>query len=517
MRIIDFFDSGVSLFPGNIAFIDGEERLTYAEASEATHRIAAALRGNGFEKGAKIGIYAPNSNIAFLALLGMMRAEGIWIPINPRNTVATNADLLDRFDGELILYHSMFEEFIPQMLKAAPRVRKAICIDRQSDTYPSLLPCFEGEAPHHEMGPGNDDELLALFPTGGTTGKSKAVLMTHRSIRTLFANYYAHYAYYDNSCHLVVAPMTHTAGVLGCMHFSRGGTNVIARKTEAGAILHNIEKYQVTHLFLPPTVLYMMLAHPDLHKYNYSSLRHFIVGAAPTSVEKLKEALAAFGPVMTESFGQAECPASITMKAPWDYLGPNGEINESRLQSVGRPGVFNIVTILDDNGRELPRGELGEICVKGDLVTPGYYQQPEATAEVRAFGWHHTGDLGIMDQDGFITLMDRKRDMIITGGFNVYPNEVEQVLARHPAIQECAVIGVPDQKWGESVKAIVLLKPQMPTTADELIELVRNELGAVKAPKTVDFVTDLPRSPAGKVMKKELRNRYWSGTSRAIN
>lgn len=517
MRIIDFFDRGAAQYPDNIAFIDGDGRLTYAQAEQHTHRIAAALRAHGYEKGAKIGVYAPNSNIAFLSLLGLMRAEGIWIPINPRNSSKVNVDLLQRFDAELLLYHSMFEAEVKQILAAVPSVKAAVCIDATSDSNPSLAAWLSSSDVRHEIGPEDESDVLAIFPTGGTTGESKGVLMSHRSIATLFGNFFSHFHYYDNTCHLVVAPMTHSAGILGCMHFARGGTNVIARKVEAGAILSDIQTYKVTHLFLPPTVLYMMLAHPDVRKFDYSSLQHFLVAAAPSSLEKLKEAIGVFGPVMSESFGQAECPAAITMKAPWDYLGPNGEINESRLQSVGRAAVFNTVAILDDEGRELPRGELGEICVKGSLVTPGYYKNPEATAQIRLFGWHHTGDIGVMDRDGFITMMDRKRDMIITGGFNVYPNEVEQVLAAHPAIQECAVIGVPDDKWGEAVKAVVLLKAGATVDAHELIELAKEQIGGVKAPKSIDFVSDLPRSPAGKVMKKEIRKAYWGNATRAIN
>lgn len=516
MRIIDFFDRGVEQYPDNIAFIEGDERLTYAEAAKKTHGIAAALRSQGHLKGVKIGIYAPNSNIAFLSLLGLMRAEGIWIPINPRNSISVNADLLLRFDAQVLMYHSVFEAEVRQLLELVPNIEAAVCID-SADKTPSLASWMEGGDGFHEMGPEDEDATLAIFPTGGTTGESKGVLMTHRSIEALFANFYSHLRYYDDTRHLVVAPMTHSAGILGCMHFARGGTNVIAAKAEAGAILRDIEAYKITHLFLPPTVLYMMLAHPDLKKYDYSSLEHFLIAAAPSSIEKVKEAIGVFGPVMSECFGQAECPAAITVKAPWDYMGPNGEIDELRLQSVGRPAVFNTVAIIDDDGREVPRGQLGEICVKGPLVTPGYYKNPEATAEIRRFGWHHTGDIGVMDRDGFITMMDRKRDMIITGGFNVYPNEVEQAIATHPAVQECAVIGVPDEKWGEAVKAVVLLRPGAAVEAQTLVDLARERLGGVKAPKSVDFVDDLPRSSAGKVMKKEIRKAYWHGVTRAIN
>jgi acyl-CoA synthetase (AMP-forming)/AMP-acid ligase II len=220
---------------------------------------------------------------------------------------------------------------------------------------------------------------------------------------------------------------------------------------------------------------------------------------------------------MSEAFGQTEAPASITAKAPWDYINSDGSINEARLRSIGRPCVFNQVAILNDQGEEVPRGESGEICVRGNLVTPGYYQNPEATAEVREFGWHHTGDIGVMSEDGYIAIVDRKKDMIISGGFNVFPNEVEQVITQHPNVQECAVIGVPDAKWGESVKAVVQLKPGTELDQQVLIEFCKEKLGSVKAPKTVDFISDLPRSPVGKVLKTDLRKRYWQGQSRAVN
>jgi acyl-CoA synthetase (AMP-forming)/AMP-acid ligase II len=301
------------------------------------------------------------------------------------------------------------------------------------------------------------------------------------------------------------------------MHFARGGTNVMMAAVSPEGILQAIQEHGVTHLFLPPTVLYMMLALDNVRDYDVSTLQHFIVGAAPTSLEKLKEAVKVFGPVMTEAYGQVEAPAAVAMKAPWDYLDEQGDINDQRLKGIGRPGAFNQVAILDDDGNELPRGEAGEICLKGRLVTLGYYKDPEATAEARLFGWHHTGDVGVMDDDGYITIVDRKKDMIITGGFNVYPNEVEQVLSEHPAVQEAAVIGIPDEKWGEAVKACVQLKPDQEVTGEDLIAMVKEKLGGVKAPKTVDIMDDLPRSAVGKVLKTELRKPYWEDADRNVS
>ncbi|MGI9202155.1 MAG: class I adenylate-forming enzyme family protein [Woeseiaceae bacterium] len=510
MRVIDFFDQGVAYHPDNIAFVDGDERLTYTEADSASRRIAAALHGRGYGKGTHIGVYSPNANIAFLALLGLMRAEGIWLPINPRNSLDTNVDLSERFDMEVLFYHSAFAEQAGQIAAAVPGIKETICFD-------DLDAWLEGYDDDFECGPEEEGDLLAIFPTGGTTGKSKGVLMNHAAIETWYANYYTHFGYYENSVHLVVAPMTHTAGILGGMHFARGGTNVMMSTVSPAGILQAIEQHGVTHLFLPPTVLYMMLSDENVGNYDFSTLQHFIVGAAPTSLEKLKEAVKVFGPVMTEAYGQVEAPAAVAMKAPWDYLDADGNTNDQRLKGIGRPGAFNRVAILDDDGKELPRGEAGEICLQGRLVTLGYYKNPEATAEAREFGWHHTGDVGVMDDDGYITIVDRKKDMIITGGFNVYPNEVEQVLSEHPAVQEAAVIGIPDEKWGEAVKAIVQLKPGQEASDEELIAMVKDRLGGVKAPKTLDIMDDLPRSAVGKVLKTELRKPYWEDAERNVS
>jgi acyl-CoA synthetase (AMP-forming)/AMP-acid ligase II len=520
MLIIDQFDNGARFYPDNPAFIDigpGGTTLTYNEALPITHRIAAAIHANGYDESTHIGILAPNSTIAFLTLLGLFRAGAVWLPINPRNPVPANAELLEAFDGELIFYHSAFEEAAKALVEQTPGLKEAVCIDNQGSYGTNLEDWWQDAPEEFERPAAEADGLFAIFPTGGTTGKPKGVMVNHLAVDTLFNNFYSHFSYHDDTCHLVVAPMTHTAGVTGCMHFARGGANVLMAVPSPEAICQAIQDYRVTHLFLPPTLLYMLLALPNVRDYDYSSLQHFLIGAAPTSLDKLKEAIGVFGPVMTEAFGQTEAPASITLKAPWDYMDSDGAIDDKRLQSIGRPGVNNTVAILDDDGNEVERGVAGEICIKGDLVTPGYYKNPEATAEVRRSGWHLTGDIGVMDGDGFITIVDRKKDMIITGGFNVFPNEVEQVLNSHPAVLDCAVIGVPDEKWGESVKGVVQLKPETECSEQDLIDLCKRELGSVKAPKSIDFSDDLPRSPTGKVLKTEIRRPYWKERTRGIN
>lgn len=517
MRVIDSFDNGAALYPDNLAFVDGADEITYREAQEQTLRIAAAIRGHGYSAGTKVGILGPNANTSFIALLGLFRSESVWLPVNPRNALEANVDLLDRFDCELLLFHSNYQDDAKAIFSKVAGIKEIVCIDERVEGVMSLEEWQAGYRAEFEMGAENPDGLFAIFPTGGTTGPSKGVMLVHRNIEAMFANFWAHLGYYDDSRHLVVAPMTHTSGLIGCMHFARGGTNyMMATPTPAG-VLQQIQAHKITHLFLPPTLLYMLLAEENVREFDYSSLKHMLIGAAPSSLEKLKEAIGVFGPVLSEAFGQAEAPASIALKAPWDYLNSDGTVDEQRLRSIGRPAVFNTVAILDHNDRQMANGTAGEICVRGRLVTPGYYKNPAATAEVRTNGWHHTGDVGVMSDDGFITIVDRKKDMIITGGFNVYPNEIEQVLLAHPAVQECAVIGVPDEKWGEAVKAAVQLKPGANCTEEELIALAKEKLGSVKAPKSVDFFGDLPRSPVGKVLKKNIRAVYWEGQSRAVN
>jgi acyl-CoA synthetase (AMP-forming)/AMP-acid ligase II len=341
-------------------------------------------------------------------------------------------------------------------------------------------------------------------------------MFTHRQVETMYACFHSHLGFSEGDRHLLVAPMTHAAGVIGMLFFPIGGTNYIMTKADPLAIMEAIEKHRITHLFLPPTVILMMLAEPAVKDYDYSSLKHFMFGAAPMPTSKLLEAVEVFGPVMTEIFGQVEAPCTITIKHPRDYIDEDGSINMPRARSAGRPSMFTQVAILDDDDKEVSSGERGEICARGNLVMPGYYKNPEASETTLQNGWLHTGDIGVQDEDGFITIVDRKKDMIISGGFNVYPNEVEQVLNQHPAVQDCAVIGVPDDKWGESVKGVVQLKPGETANAEELILFCKEKLGGVKAPKTIDIIEDLPRSPNGKVLKRELRKTYWEGRENSI-
>ena len=511
MRLIDYFDRGADLFAERDCLHDGTRGWTYRSVRETTHRVANGLLAAGLGHGGKVAVYSPNHAMAYAALLGIQRAGLIWAPVNARNALEENLYILDNTDVSFLFYHSSFAASLPRIREACPRIRNVICLD--GPEFEEWLARFDGRAP--DLGDAPDDVAI-LISSGGTTGRPKGVQITNRVIETMNSIFWSCMPLDRPPVHLMVAPMTHAAGVCSFPMLPFGGTNIFMGTADPGAILAAIEKHRVTHIYMPPTLIYILLAHPDIGRYDYSSLRNLVYASAPMSVDKLVEAIGVFGPVLTQTYGQAEACMICTFFSPADHVAALESNDRHRLASCGKAVPLMRVETMDDEGNVLPRGQRGEIVVRGGLVMAGYYKNPQATEEASTFGWHHTGDIGVIDDDGFVYIVDRKKDMIISGGFNVFPSEVEQVLWSHPAVQDCAVIGVPDDKWGEAVKAVVELKPGAKAEADELIALAREKLGGVKAPKSVDFIAALPRSPVGKVLKKDLRAPYWAGHERKI-
>ena len=518
MRVIDFFDRGVLLHPDR-AFMIAEDGAvtTHADARDLSHRTALAMIDAGFGYRKHAAIYSPNHTGAFDALLGIYRAGGAWVPINARNAVAENAYILDHNEAEFLFYHSDFEENIKVIRKECPGIKNYVCLDREGENAPSFADFVAGHAGTAPDFPDNPDDICGIFSSGGTTGRPKGILWTNQVFETMVAAMLAHMPPKKPPVHLCAAPMTHAAGVVALSLMAEGATNIVMNGVQLPKLMENIEKYAVTNLFLPPTAIYVMLAHPDVRKYDYSSLDYFVYAAAPMSVDKLREAIDVFGPVMAQCYGQAEAPMICTYLTPEQHTEAIETNKTHRLASCGQPCLLTPVEIMDDDENIMPPGERGEIVVRGRLVMAGYFKNKEATDEVSTSnGWHRTGDVGLKDEDGFIYIVDRKKDMIISGGFNVYPSEIEQVVWGHEAVQDCAVIGVPDDKWGEAVKAIVELKPGMTASEDEIIALCKQELGSVKAPKSVEFWDELPRSAVGKVRKKDMREKFWAGRDRAV-
>ena len=349
--------------------------------------------------------------------------------------------------------------------------------------------------------------MVMLVGTGGTTGRPKGVMLTGHNIETMSALTLMSYPFGPRPRYLALAPLTHAAGVLCFPVMTLGGEIVIMPTPDLTEFLALVEKNKITHTFLPPTLIYMLLDHDRLAETDTSHLQCLWYGAAPMSASRLEEALTKIGPVMGQLFGQSEAPMMISTLAPADHFRDDGSLATERLSSAGRPTPLTTVAIMDDEGNLLGPGQRGEIVARGPLVMAGYYKNPQASAEAARHGWHHTGDIGYLDEDNYLFIVDRAKDMIITGGFNVYSAEVEQVLLAHPAVQDCAVIGLPDEKWGERVTAVVQLRPGQSVTEAEVRSFVKERLGSVKAPKQVEVWPDLPRSKVGKVLKVDVKAR----------
>lgn len=520
MRLIDFFDKAVAAHPERPAFIAAGEHYTYAEMHDFSSRIAAAMVHAGLVDQARAAVYSPNNVSAFACVLAIFRSGATWVPINARNATEANIDFMSLTGCEWLFYHSSFAETAARIRQDVPTLKHLVCLDHAGGGDASLAEFIAAAPASLPQFPVTDDphRMVSIIGSGGTTGQSKGVRWDNLTWETLIAESGMCMPGSSPIVHLCAAPMTHAAGVLAFMLMPRAPLNVIMDRVDPEQIMENIQRHSVTHLFLPPTALYAMLAHPRVREYDYSSLTHFLIAASPVAPDKLAEAVEIFGPCMCQCYGQVEAPMLITYLPPEDIAAAARDVRQRhRLLSCGRVAPLVMVEIVDEDGVSVPVGDRGEIVVRGNLVAPCYYRNAEATAEAQQAGWLHTGDIGYRDDEGYVYIVDRKKDMIITGGFNVFSAEVENCINGHAAVENCAVIGVPDPRWGEAVKAVIALKAGQQASAEEIIQYVKEKLGGVKAPKSVEFWTELPRSPVGKVLKNDIRGRFWKGAKRAVN
>ncbi|WP_345537185.1 class I adenylate-forming enzyme family protein [Variovorax defluvii] len=517
MLFIDYFDKGAAAFPDRHFVHDGENGWTYRDMKALTHRIANGLVASGLGPDAAVATYAPNHPMGLACQYGILRAGMVWLPVNARNSVHENIEVLRLLEARFLFFHSSIAADVPGILEAVPSIRGCVCIDAPAAGAASLNDWVEDHGTDRPYFAKTPQDVASMPTTSGTTGRPKGVMLTHENWEAMVAAYQIVMRLEEPPVHIVAAPLTHAAGYLSATMLSVGGTNVILPRPDPLLIMEAIDRHRGTALFLPPTVIYSMLAHPRLRDFDYSSLRFFLYGGAPMSVQKLREAIDVFGPVMAQTYGQTEAPMTATLFTPRDHVQALADpALAKRLWSAGREGPLVRTEIMDDDGNLLPAGERGEVVCRGSVVMKGYYRNEQATADVSTAGWHRTGDIGVKDEDGFVYIVDRKKDMIITGGFNVYPTEVEQVLWTHAAVQDCAVVGAPDEKWGEAVTAVIEVKPGMQADEAELIALCKERLGSVKAPKRIEVWPALPRSAVGKVLKREIRRKFWEGRERVI-
>ena len=510
MRLTDFLDKGASLGAEAPCLTMNGRTRSYAEVQRLSWVIARALARSGVGPGDKVAILSANDPLAFCCVLGISRAGAVWCPVNPRNEAAENRELLDLFDCSCLIFQRAFSPLVARIAPDLPKVTTLVCLDDDAPGAAQFSEWVDGISTEPWQAEPADD-IVMIAGTGGTTGKPKGVMLTGHNIETMTALTLMSYPFDGRPAYLALAPLTHAAGVLCFPIMTLGGEIVIMPAPDLAGFLDLIGRHRITHTFLPPTLIYMLLDHPKLCSADLTSLQCMWYGAAPMSASRLEQAIiGAIGPVMGQLFGQTEAPMMISTMPPKDHLRADGTLAVERFASAGRPTPLVTVAIMDDKGSVLPAGQRGEIVVRGPLVMAGYYKDPAATAESSRHGWHHTGDIGYLDPDNYLYIVDRAKDMIISGGFNVYSAEVEQALLAHPAVLDCAVVGLPDDKWGERVAAVIQSHPGQDVADDELRTFVKARLGSVKTPKQIEVWPDLPRSKVGKVLKNEVKSRLLS-------
>jgi fatty-acyl-CoA synthase len=510
VRLTDFLDKGASLGAEAPCLTMNGRTRSYAEVQRLSWLIARALARSGIRPGDKVAILSANDPLAFCCVFGIARAGAVWCPVNPRNEAAENRELLDLFDCSCLIFQGAFAPLVARIAPDLPKITTLVCLDDDAPGAIQFSDWADGLCTEPWQAEPADD-IAMIAGTGGTTGKPKGVMLTGHNIETMTALTLMSYPFDGRPAYLALAPLTHAAGVLCFPIMTLGGEIVIMPAPDLAQFAELIGRHKITHTFLPPTLIYLLLDHPGLASADLTSLQCMWYGAAPMSSARLEQAIiGAIGPVMGQLFGQTEAPMMISTMPPKDHLRADGTLATERFASAGRPTPLVTVAIMDEHGSLLPAGQRGEIVVRGPLVMAGYYKDPAATAEASRHGWHHTGDIGYLDPDNYLYIVDRAKDMIISGGFNVYSAEVEQALLAHPAVLDCAVVGLPDDKWGERVTAVIQPHPGHDVTDDELRTFVKAHLGSVKTPKQIEVWPDLPRSKVGKILKNEVKSRLLS-------
>ncbi len=510
--------SKASRLQGNrLAIQHGEQQLTYAELNQRVGQLARALQSLGVCPGDRVVLVQRNGPAMFETLFACFRAGAAVVPVNVRLHPEEVAFICQDCKAKVLVATGEYATSALQAHKQMPELQ-LVGVESIADAfdYETLLSASDSMNADAEVDP---DDLAWLFYTSGTTGKPKGAMLTHRNLLAMMMNYFTDVnplAPEDVVLH--AAPLTHGSGLFGLPAIAKGATSVILHTPsfDPQTVFALIQHLRVTTIaFLAPTQIKMMLNGP-YRSYDLSSLRCIPYGGGPMYVEDMKQAVEAFGPVLVQIYGQGEAPMTISYLRREEHVTHGDPDADQRLASAGIPRTDVEVRIVDDDDHEVAAGKIGEIAARGSVVMAGYWNRPDETAESLRGGWLHTGDIGMMDEKGYLYLLDRKKDMIISGGNNIYPREIEEVLLKHPAIYEVAVIGVPDPLWGESVKAIVALRSGMTVTEEEVNALCRQHLASYKKPRTVEFVQELPKNAYGKILKRELREQYWQGRKRQI-
>ena len=500
------------------ATVFGERQRTYREHAERVARLACALQALGMAPGDRIGMLALNSDRYLEFFYGTWWGGGAVNPINIRWSAAEIAYSLDDCDTHILLIDDQFKGLAQELRTRSEALRVVIYVG-DGDTPDGMLnyeDLLTQAFPAPDVRRGGSD-LAAVMYTGGTTGSPKGVMLSHANLATNALAAIAQGIAQADGRALIIAPMFHMAvGALIHAQVMAGGTCVIAPMFTPLATLQAVQRQRVTHLLLVPTMIQLVIDHPEAGQYDLSSLQALVYGGSVINEPVLQRAMKCFpNAEFHQAYGMTELSPCATYLSPRDHRGESGK--PGLLRSAGRASLATEVCVVDTQGIEVPRGTVGEVAVRGPTVMLGYWNKPDLTCAVLRDGWMRTGDGGYMDEDGYLYIVDRLKDMIISGGENVYSAEVENAIAQHPDVAASAVIGIPSDQWGEAVHAVVVLKPGAEKRPEELLAHCRNLIAGYKCPRSVEFRDTLPMTGAGKIQKTELRKPFWEGRTRAVN
>ncbi|MFO1255935.1 MAG: long-chain-fatty-acid--CoA ligase [Sphingomonadaceae bacterium] len=494
LAITQALHRAVREMPDRVATVDGARSRRWREVAARARRIAAILAEIGVVPGDRVALHAPNGDLFVDFLFGSLWAGAVACPVNTRWTAGEIAYALADCGAEVLILDPVFAPILADIRRDAPALREVIIAGQALEQ--AIAAAHEPDE-HLRAG----DDLAMILYTGGTTGRSKGVMLSHRALMAYALCLAGAGDAAPGACMLHTAPLFHVgaiSGFLACL--LGGGRHVFLPAFEAEAVMAAIAAQRVSDVFLVPTMLQTILDHPSFAEHDLTSVERIYYGAAPMPPALMDRAIAAMPRVgFVQGYGMTETSGSISLLKPADHRDPE------RRRSAGRAVMAIEARIVDAEDREVPTGEIGEIVARGEAVMTGYWNRPEETAEALRGGWMHTGDAGRMDADGYLHIVDRLKDMIITGGENVYSVEVEAVLANHPSVSQCAIVGLADARWGERVHAVVVARPGENPDAEDIIAYMRARLAAYKCPRTVEFRSEMPLSAAGKILKAALR------------
>lgn len=507
------------LWPDNTAVVFEGKRYTYKQFNDRINRFANFLIKAGCKKGDGLAVMADNCSKYLEVYFAAAKIGARVTPVNVRLGDDEIAYIIKDSETAFFVVGDAYEEKIKRMKDSFKNIKKWVTLDNPVPgflDYEKLVDMSSAVEPDLDQYDIQEDDLAILMYTGGTTGLPKGVMLSQRSailagITATIANGFTEE---DSTC--FVLPIFHVSWWPILAILIVGGKVCINRKPSLDTIFKLVEDEKCTHMNLVPTIYGWMVDWPSIEKYDLSSLRVLTYAGSPFPTEVLKKCIRKFGNKFAQGYGATETAgAGISGLMIKDHH-PDG-LMQKYLVSAGKPMPNSRVKIVDDEDRTLGPGEYGEICAKGKHIMMGYWKNPKLTEAVLKGGWYHTGDMGYMDQDGYIFMTDRKADMIISGGENVYPKEVEDIIYQHSAVRECAVVSAPDAKWGEVVQAVVVLHPDKQATAEEIIEHCKKHLAGYKCPKAVAFWNDIPKTIVGKIVKKDIKKKFWEGKDRMIS